>query len=368
MSDINFVETDPETIVAEMVDTFEAAAGRTLSPADPWKVAIMWAANIVVQERTLINQSARKNLLMYAKGEYLDALAELFHDCTRLEAEPAVVTMRFYISEAQSNDITIKAGTRVTADNSIYFATQENTVIKAGMLYIDVTAECTTSGSAGNGYATGQINTLVDIFNYYQSCENTTTSQGGSDEETDTEFYERIKMSNETWSTAGPKNAYIYFAKSVSEKITDVQVVSDEPGEVVIYILLNNGEIPEEALLNEVEEALNNEKIRPLTDSVTAKAPVITNYDIEFTYYISTDDESEEETIKTAVTAAVEEYKTWQSKKMGRDINPSKLISLVMGAGAKRVEVTSPQYNAVESNNVAVCENETTNYGGFEDE
>ena len=368
MSDINFVETDPEAIVSEMVATFEATAGRTLSPADPYKILIMWAANIIAQERTLINQSARKNLLMYATGEYLDALAELFHDCTRLAAEPAVVTMRFYISTAQAAAIKIKAGTRVTADNEIYFSTKTDCTINAGALYADVIAECVTAGTTGNGYEMGQISTLVDVFNYYQSCTNTTVSEGGSDEETDAEFYERIKLSNDTWSTAGPGNAYTYYAKSVSNTIADVKPVSENPGEVDVYILLDGGQIPGEALLAEVESALSADKVRPLTDKVTVKAANAINYNINLTYYIDANDEGQAQEIEAAVTEAIEEFKTWQCAKMGRDINPSRLISLIMAAGVKRVEVTEPVFLSVGNSAVALCVMETAINGGVEDE
>ena len=39
---------------------------------------------------------------------------------------------------------------------------------------------------------------------------------------------------------------------------------------------------------------------------------------------------------------------------MGRDVNPSRLIALLMQAGAKRVEVRSPAFAKVTENAVAV--------------
>ena len=41
-------------------------------------------------------------------------------------------------------------------------------------------------------------------------------------------------------------------------------------------------------------------------------------------------------TIQAAVAQAVADYQTWQ-RAIGRDINPSKLVAMVMEAGAKRV-------------------------------
>lgn len=76
MAEINFVDIDPDTIINEMTADFEAEAGRILSAADPFTILIRWAANIIVQERALINQSAKQNLKQFATGEYLDAIAD----------------------------------------------------------------------------------------------------------------------------------------------------------------------------------------------------------------------------------------------------------------------------------------------------
>lgn len=365
---LNFVETDPEKIVNEMVATFEAAAGRKLAPADPYKVFIMWAANIIVQERVLINIAANRNIPQFADGKYLDALADLFHDTKRIRPTAAVVTMQFNISEARESVLIIPKGTRVTADNEIFFATDENLIIEAGQTSGTVTASCMTGGTVGNGFTAGQITTLVDVFQYYDTCTNTTISEGGAEEETDAEFYERLKLSNDTWSTAGPKGSYIYHAKSVSNAITDVKAVMPSAGKVDVYILLENGEIPGETLLNEVSAALNDEKIRPLTDTVIVKAPTEVNYSIDLTYYVSSEDMTRINDISEAVSKAVEGFKMWQCAKMGRDLNPSKLIADVMAAGAKRVNVTSPIYTALSENSVAKCTGINTKNGGVEDE
>jgi len=40
----------------------------------------------------------------------------------------------------------------------------------------------------------------------------------------------------------------------------------------------------------------------------------------------------------------VDKYIAWQSAKLGRDINPSKLYHLLMEAGIKRVDIRSPVF------------------------
>ena len=68
------------------------------------------------------------------------------------------------------------------------------------------------------------------------------------------------------------------------------------------------------------------------------------------------------------VAQAVADYQTWQ-RAIGRDINPSKLVALVMAAGAKRVTVTAPTYTAVAATKVSALQGEAViSYGGLEDD
>mgnify|MGYP007125318739 CR=1 FL=1 len=57
--DISYVETDTETIVNTLIQGYEKIAGRTLYPADPARLFILWVADIIVQERVNIDFSAK---------------------------------------------------------------------------------------------------------------------------------------------------------------------------------------------------------------------------------------------------------------------------------------------------------------------
>ncbi len=366
--DISFAETDPEKIVNELISSYEAFTGRTLYPADPARLFILWIADILIQERTIINESAKQNVPRYAEGEYLDSLAEIFKGTERLHAQPATTTLRFFISEKQSSAQIIPVGTRATVDGKIIFETTKTATIPCGELYADVPAKCTTTGVKGNGFVAGQISQIVDLFPFYQSVENITTTDGGSDRESDAAFYERLRNSMESFSTAGSLGAYVYWAKTASARITDVKPTSPEPGVVDIRILLENGKLPDDQILQLVLDTLNSDKVRPLTDYVQVSAPNIVNYNIDVTYYIPTQSESSTAVIQQKIKTAVEQYKKWQSEKMGRDINPSKLNEMLMSAGIKRVEIRSPVFTQIENNAVAILSNENVVYEGVEDE
>ena len=123
--DVEFVETDTEVIESNMIALYEEfvkQSGRRdykVYPASPERLFIAWCAAIIVQQRVLINETAKKNVPRYAKGEYLDSLAELFKDIERLPATPAVAKFRFYISAAQNQSVIIPEGTRITFDGEI---------------------------------------------------------------------------------------------------------------------------------------------------------------------------------------------------------------------------------------------------------
>ena len=375
--EVTFVETDTEEIKTALVQGYEAITGRKLYPADPMRLFILWVADIIVQERALINWSARQNVPRYAEGEYLDSLAELFKDVERLKPQPAKTTFRFWLSVEQEGAQIVPAGTRVTVDGEITFATLEPLFIEAGKLYGDVEAECITQteagesiGAAGNGFLPGQITQIVDVYPYFERVENLTESAGGSDRESDAAFYERMRENMETFSTAGPVGAYVYHAKTASSLIADVSADSpiDEPGVVDVRILLQNGALPTEEVIKLVLDALSADKVRPLTDLVRVSAPDTVPFNIDVTYYIPNPGAASAANIERAVMEAVEQYKIWQTSKMGRDINPSYLTRLLMETGVKRVEVREPLFQKVEAKGVAVLQDKTVLNGGVEDE
>lgn len=371
--DIDFVETDTETIESSLIALYESLVqqvpGRErykVYPASPERLFISWIASVIVQQRVLINETAKKNVPRYADGEYLDSLAELFKDLERLPASPASAVFRFYISEAQQQSIIIPAGTRVSFDGTIMFATKENLEIKAGSLYGDIEGECTTPGTIGNNLAAGQVKDLVDIYDYYQKAENITATSGGAEEEDDASYYERMRESMESFSTAGPMNGYIYFTKSVSAAVADVVATSPTPGVVDVRVLLQDGQQATEAVLKEIEEALNADDVRPLTDTVTVSVPETVSFDVDLTFYIAQPNAASATVIEAAARQAVKDYISWQTSKIGRDINPSYLTAKLMEAGVKRVEVRKPEYAAVEEIKVAVLGEETVLNGGIE--
>lgn len=375
--DIEFLETDTETIISSMIALYEEmqrAAGRDnykVRPGNPERVFISWMAAIIVQQRTLINETAKMNVPRYAakseNEEYLDSLAEIFKDTQRLPASPASATFRFYISEPQQQSTIIPAGTRISFDGVIIFATSEVLEIRAGETSGEVEAVCTQPGTVGNGLVAGQVKEVVDLFDHYQKAENITTTSGGAEKEDNESYYERMRDSMESFSTAGPINGYIYWTKTVSPAVLDVAVTSPEACYVDVRVILRDGQEATEAVLKEIEEALNASDIRPLTDIVTVSAPETVDFSVDATFWIAQPNRESAAAIEREVRAAVDSFIIWQTSKMGRDINPSYLTKLMMDAGAKRVEVRQPTFQSVADIAVGKLKSKSVLNGGLED-
>lgn len=370
-----FIEATADSIIAELTTKYEELTNTTVHPSSPVKLFLSWCAAAILQIYQNINYAANQNLPSRAEGENLDALAELFFMKKRPDATPAYVTVRFNISEAQSTTLTIPAGTRVTnGSGDPIFETTEEGVIAIGETYVDVLCVCQEAGTVGNGYTAGQITELIDVFPYYDSCANTETSDGGSDSPNDDEFYNLLMTSTDAWSCAGPVGAYKYFAKSVSSDIVDVVVNTPNPGEVNIYALMSDGSMASSAVKNLISAACNDDEVRPLTDTVSVEDPSTVAYDITLTYYMSTESEKSSTEITEDVNTAIDEYKLWQSGRLGRDINPSRLIQMIVEAGAKRVVLTSPTFTHLNDGSdgnapdLAVVGTVTVTNGGYEDE
>lgn len=367
MSDIQFVEVDADKINDEIISSFEEKLGDTLYPGDERRIFLNQAGQTIVALKNDINETAKQNLLKYACGNVLDALGERT-DTVRIQAQKAKVTMRFTLSAAQTDNIIVPQGTRVTPDGKLYFATTSVLVISSGQLYGDVQAESTEGGEMYNNFAPGQIKTIVDPIPFVAAAANIDTSAHGSDIESDDSYRERIREAPSMFSTAGPADAYIYWAKTADVDIEDVSVTSPNPGQVKVTVLMKDGDLPSQATLDAVSTACSDKKRRPLTDQVIAAAPGVVNYDISLTYYISKLMASDEVNIKNSVEGSegtIDQYKKWQSSRLGRQINPDYLRQLILNAGAYRIDLTSPVYTELNSEQVAKAGTITVKYGGL---
>lgn len=374
LPDVSFTDNDTiramqERLIANYEARYRELTKRqiSLAPADPMRILMYALALDLYQIEQYVERAGKQDLLKYSYGDFLDHLAA-GRGVTRQQPAAATVTMRFTISEEKAYAVSIPAGTRVTNGEGVYFQTREYGEVPIGEISVDIEAECTEEGIEGNNLVPGQLNVLVDPVPYVETVANTDTSSGGTDLETDASLAERVFLAPSSYSVAGPDDAYIYWAKTYNTEIGSVRPTSPNPCEVVIYILMADGTIPEDGVVNGLQEFLQDGNIRPLTDMVAVSTPAIKNFTINATYYINRSDSAQASTIQEEVDKAVTEYVKWQTTEIGKDINPSELTKRMVTAGAKRVVIESPVFTTVAETEVAQCAGRTVNYGGLEDD
>ena len=364
------IEDMSEFYIEEMQKKYRELTGRELVLHESDPIRLMAYANclLLYQIAQYADRAGKMALLKYSYGDYLENIGAL-KGIARNQGAAAKARLRFTLSSKRPGTTIIKEGIRVTASDGVYFKTLDLLEIPAGQLYGEVNAECREIGIKGNGYEIGAIKTLVDPVAYVEKVENITVSEGGADLESDENLAERIFLAPASWSTAGPDDAYKYWVRTFNPAITDVMVGSDIPGEVDIFFILQDGRLPDETLLQELEQYLKHEEVRPLTDKVVVRAPEIHEYRIDLTYYINKSDRARASTIIEQVKTAIQEYITWQRARIGRDINPDQLRKMLLLAGAKRLEIREPQFAAIAQESIALpAEKVTVLYGGLEDD
>ena len=375
LPDISFIDNkDIDQVRQEMVADYESfiseATGQTvtLERSSVHRMELYAAAAQIYQAMQYIDRQGKQSILKYSYSDFLDNLA-IFKGVTRNPATPATTTLRFTLSAERDTATGIPQGTRVSTAGAIYFATDVYAEIPAGSTTVDVPATCTVAGTDGNGFAAGELATIVDPIPYVASVTNTTATEGGAEIESDDDLAERVFLAPGAYSTAGPEDGYLYHAKAYSAAIGDVVATSNQAaGTVDIVFIMADGSTPGEEMIEGLEGYLQGKTIRPMTDLVRVAAPQEVTYTINLTYYINRSDSAKAVTIQAAVAQAVADYKTWQ-RAIGRDINPSQLVRMVMDAGAKRVTVTAPTYTAVDATKVSALQGDAViSYGGLEDD
>lgn len=360
MSDLHFVDYDAAAIEQRALEVLETALDEPLSLSDERRIFLQAVIQVLVSSYATLDNTARQNLLRYARGEVLDEIG-YSRGVSRLPAEFASTTFRFALSAVQPQNITIPKGTRVTSDGVILFATVADLVINTGTFSGEVQGISTVPAAAANGLLPGAVSALVDPLPYVATIANITTTAGGSDIETDDSFRERIQQAPAFYSVAGPSAAYEYFARSASPGVQDVTATSAGPGEVLVSVLVRNG-YDLGSVLEAVSAAVNDRTIRPLTDHVTVAEAVAVPFDIDIVYYAPSFTESQVVQAIEGDGGALDQYIDWQTSRIERNINPDQMLMMLVQAGALKVDITSPTYVELSSGQVAKLNTRTVSH------
>jgi phage-related baseplate assembly protein len=355
---------DPNKILAEMIEAFEAATGRKLQPAQVERLLINLYAYRESLVRNAIQYAAEQNLLAFARFPMIDYLGGLL-GVTRLPAQAAATILKFTLQQALTVNLTIAAGTQAgTTDGLIVFATDADLVIVAGQTSSSISATAQPAGAEGNGYIAGQVSVQLDPNVHIKSASNTTVTSGGSAPETDDHLRTRIQAAPNEFSVAGPAGAYRFFALSADPTIIDALVVSPAPGEVRVHVLTgpitvqpapspNAQGVASAALLAKVQQALNADEVRPLTDTVAALGVSEVDYVIAGTVTIYAD--ADPSATMAAALAAARQFAVNLASRIQRDIVPSEIVAALSVPGVYDVALTAPGLRQLLAGEWANC-------------
>lgn len=154
--------------------------------------------------------------------------------------------------------------------------------------------------------------------------------------ESDDALRERAQMAFEGLSVAGPRNAYIFHARSADGRVADATAESPNPAEVVVTVqgLAGNGSAPAD-LIAAVKAYLSDEDRRPVADRLTVQGAQILNYSVTATLHLATTG-PEAEPIRAAALAQLNTL-VHARRRLGVEVSASAIYAALHVEGVRKV-------------------------------
>lgn len=156
--------------------------------------------------------------------------------------------------------------------------------------------------------------------------------------EGDDSLRERAQMAFEGLSTAGPRNSYIFHARSADGRVADAWCASPSPAVAVLTVqsALGNGAAPAD-LLAIVNAYCSDEDRRPVADRLTVQSATVLPYSVTAILHLYTVG-PEAEPIRAAAEARLASFVS-KRRRLGLEVNRSALDAAMHIEGVKRVEL-----------------------------
>lgn len=328
-TELHYVTYDPDEIWKDMMRTYNEAGGDILYPGDEKEMLLRSVLADIVQVFAGVDNGLRMQTLRYAVGDYLDVLGEN-RNCERIQAQAATASVTITTNPTGEADI-LTAGTAMTADGEVYYLLVEDVAITGYSQTITAEIVADRTGSITNGLIAGTQMQMQSSHPAINSIIVATDAVGGREKEDDEAYRERIRQYVLASVSTGPARQYEAAAMAVSSVIVDAKAVNLTAGVVGIYLILSD-DTGASALIQAVEDALNGQDVRPLTDTVS----VYQATDILYTINVQYESDNSISTNR-ALAQAVEDYQQWQDNTIGLAFNPDRLMVMLYQAGATRV-------------------------------
>lgn len=193
--------------------------------------------------------------------------------------------------------------------------------------------------------------------------------------EADERFRSRIRLSPEGFSTAGPIGGYIAHAQGADAAVRDAFIDTydvgrdapndPQPGDVHVYVLASEDGVLSPSVEAKVLAAVNDQEVRPLTDRVSVKAPVIVPYAI--TAALSIGVGPDPEIVREAALVAAQAFID-ANLRIGGNVFLSALTAALVVPGVVNAVLAAPENDIeVADNAVAICTALTLTIAGTEE-
>lgn len=358
------IEYDTYTILEELKNEYKNLTGNILADANPRMIDYQVIAYKISNILKNMDDAIKQNYLRYARDERLDLKGEFWGERgERIGEGTATTTMRCYIQGIKDRDIVIPEGTRFIKDDYIFKSISEER-IKKGFLYCDVIVESVTSGYIQE-YEIGEITEIIDKYDYYEKVENISKITGGNDIEDDERYRERLYEVSESFTTAGSEASYLFWTKTLCKEAESIKIISPKPCYINIYLCDKNGNDISIEAKNDLQQKIT--PYIPLGDKIEIKNPERVDFNIDITIFLQKSDESIAQDKIELSNTLINNYLENITTKIGIDINPQDLITILKNSGIRRIEVREPIYINLADTQIARCISKNIVYGGVED-
>ena len=177
--------------------------------------------------------------------------------------------------------------------------------------------------------------------------------------ESDDSLRERAQMAWEGLSTAGPRNSYIFHARSADGLVADATAESPLPAEAVITVQSNQGDgTASPALLATVKAYLSDDDRRPVGDRLTVQSAQIISYQVKAKLFSSTSG-PESELSLAAANARLLRF-VHQRRRLGLEVSESIIHASLHVEGIRKVvledwvDIVATKYQAPYCTNITL--------------
>lgn len=362
-----------EHTLEEKIETLKAAVQEELPEwsavdSDPMMKVLKAVAMKDCLREQRINDTARRLLVAFARGNDLDNIRP---DIQRLPGGNATCKVKLTIGQGSSG--VIPSGLELRDDTGELKAktfqdyTVPETDTASGDYELTVEAQVyEPAGAEGNGIS-GKFNNLLIASAIIDSVSQSSASTGGTDPESDERYIQRILLA--PTANMGGRRSYEYLVLSADANIKDVKIRFIAPGQLDIRLLSSEGDGTADAqIVANVEDALDDETLRPMTDVITVESAEIVKYSVAFDVWLwPGTSQSVYAAVKNKAISAVKSL-----HRIGKDVTKYTLWGMSAAEGVAKVDITilnssetSVDSVDVDDTKAAYCTNVTVNEKGF---